>query len=358
MDHVGAGTLPSRPSESALAGRGVSSTRGGLAVGDFELPGEKEAPAMAGKTACEQLAAAVGAPDSEIIPAIFEALTDAKQAQLLLAAAPPATVAELAERTGLEAGEIEAMIDPLFKKGLLFKSRKPEAVRYYRPRHLVQLHDATGVAVYVKKMEEALPRPLLRVIPVNVSVEPSSQILAFDDIKELVDGARNLAVTRCSCRAIDGACEMPVDVCIQVDKAADYSIERGSGRQLTKQETLEMLKMCEEEGLVHVADNRRSLGLVICNCCGDCCINWTSLKYGSNKFAAPSRFRAAVDAEECNSCELCLDRCYFEAMSMDAESDLAVVDQENCMGCGLCQVICPTDAISMELARPEAFVPA
>jgi Pyruvate/2-oxoacid:ferredoxin oxidoreductase delta subunit/predicted transcriptional regulator len=333
---------------------------------------------MAEKTACEQLAAAVGAPDSKIIPAIFEALTDEREAQLLLAASPPATVAELSEKTGIESEEIERMIDPLFEKGLIFKSKKPEGVRYYRPRHLMQLHDATGVAVnipqkvldlwkehtrtewidYVKKLEESLPRPVLRVIPVNVSVEPSSQVLAFEDMKQLVDDARNLAVTRCSCRAIDGACGMPIDVCIQVDKAADYAIERGSGRQLTKQEAMEILEMCEQEGLVHVADNRRSLGMVICNCCGDCCINWTSLKYGANKFAAPSRFRATVAADECNACELCLDRCYFDALAVDDDSGVAVVDQENCMGCGLCAVVCPTDAISMELARPEDFVPA
>jgi Pyruvate/2-oxoacid:ferredoxin oxidoreductase delta subunit/predicted transcriptional regulator len=333
---------------------------------------------MAEKTACEQLAAAVGAPDSKIIPAIFEALTDEREAQLLLAASPPATVAELSEKTGIESEEIERMIDPLFEKGLIFKSKKPDGVRYYRPRHLMQLHDATGVTVnvpqkvldlwkehtrtewidYVKKLEESLPRPVLRVIPVNVSVEPSSQVLAFEDMKQLVDDARNLAVTRCSCRAIDGACGMPIDVCIQVDKAADYAIERGSGRQLTKQEAMEILEMCEQEGLVHVADNRRSLGMVICNCCGDCCINWTSLKYGANKFAAPSRFRATVAADECNACELCLDRCYFDALAVDDDSGVAVVDQENCMGCGLCTVVCPTDAISMELARPEDFVPA
>ncbi len=332
---------------------------------------------MAEKPSYQQLAAAVGAPDSKIVPAIFEALTSQQEAQLLLAAAPPATALELSERTGLAVEEIEEMIDPLFKKGLLFKSRKQDAVRYYRPRHLLQLHDATAVAPdipqkvldlwkqhtqsewidYVVKLEEVLPKPVLRVIPVNVSVEPSSQIMAFEDMKELVEAARNLAVTRCSCRAIDGACGMPIDVCIQVDKAADYAVERGSGRQLSKQETLELLEQCEQEGLVHVADNKRSLGLVICNCCGDCCINWTSLKYGTNKFAAPSRFRATVAAEECNSCEMCLDRCYFEALSVDEDQGTAAVDREKCMGCGLCQVVCPTDAIHLELARSEDFVP-
>jgi heterodisulfide reductase subunit A-like polyferredoxin len=98
--------------------------------------------------------------------------------------------------------------------------------------------------------------------------------------------------------------------------------------------------------------------MVICNCCGDCCINWTSLKHGSRKFAAPSRYRATVTADECNGCEVCIDRCYFDALAMDDDGDLAVIDEENCMGCGLCQVVCPTEAISMELTRDEAFVPA
>jgi Fe-S-cluster-containing hydrogenase component 2 len=53
-----------------------------------------------------------------------------------------------------------------------------------------------------------------------------------------------------------------------------------------------------------------------------------------------------------------VDRCFFEAMNMDEEEDLAIVTDESCMGCGLCQVVCPTDAITMEVARPEEFVPA
>jgi len=333
---------------------------------------------MAEKTPCEQLAVAIGAGDSKTIPAIFEVLTDEDEARLLLALAPPASVQEASERTGLSPQAIEAMIDPLFRKGLLFKSRKQEETRYYRVRNLVQFHDATLVAVdppqemldlwkrftkdewgeFERKFEEVLPGAVVRVVPINESIEPSSQVLAFDDLEELVEGAQRFAVTRCSCRVADGACGKAVEVCLQVGRAADYAIERGTGRELTKQETLEMLKKCGEEGLVHVADNRRSLGHVICNCCEDCCINWASLKTGLGKFVAPSRFRASVDEEECNGCELCLDRCFFEALTMDADDGLAVIDAEKCMGCGSCQVVCPTEAISMEVARPEDFVPA
>jgi Pyruvate/2-oxoacid:ferredoxin oxidoreductase delta subunit/predicted transcriptional regulator len=333
---------------------------------------------MAEPTLWEQLAQQIGAGDSKTVPAIFEVLTDEQEAKLLLAAAPPATIHELSEKTGIEADDIEKMIDPLFRKGLLFKSKKKEAIRYYRPRHLLQFHDATAVANdapremldlwkqytaeewddYAKKIENTLPNSVVRVVPVNVSIEPNAQILAFEDVRELITSARNLAVTRCSCRIIDGACGKPLEVCMQLDRAADYAIERGTGRKLSKEEAMSMLKMCEEEGLVHVTENKRALGTVICNCCSDCCINWPSLKAGLGNFAAPSRFRASVEVEDCNGCELCVDQCFFDAVSMEAEDRIALIDADNCMGCGLCQVVCPTDAINMEVARPEEFVPA
>jgi ferredoxin/predicted transcriptional regulator len=332
---------------------------------------------MAEKTINEQLAEQVGAGDSKIIAAIFGTLTDENEAKLVLAAAPPATVEDLSEKTGIPAGDVERMIEPLFRKGLLFKSKKKDGTRYYRVRHLLQMHDSTAVAIdpsremldlwkqymveewadFSRKFEEKLPNSVMRVVPVNVSLDLNTQILAFDDVKNLIDGANNLAVTRCSCRAIDGACGKDLDVCIQVDRAADYAIERGTGRQISKEETIELLKRCEEEGLVHVAENKKALGHVICNCCNDCCINWPSVRPEMGTFVAPSRYKAWVDAEECIGCDLCLERCYFKALSMEEDEEVAVVEADNCMGCGLCQVVCPTDAILLQEARPEEFVP-
>jgi Pyruvate/2-oxoacid:ferredoxin oxidoreductase delta subunit/DNA-binding MarR family transcriptional regulator len=321
----------------------------------------------------EQLAELIGAGDSKIVAAIFETLTDEDEARVLLAAAPPATVQELAERTGLEESEIEKMIDPLFKKGLLFKSRKAEGTRYYRVRSLGQFHDSSAVMIdppqkmldlWKQWMEEEWlevtrqrPRPGMRVIPVNVSVDFNSQILAFEDVRELIGRARIIAVTRCSCRAIDGACGEPLEVCMQLDKAADYAIERGTGRSLTDDEALDMLRMCEEEGLVHTAGNAKT-GHVVCNCCRDCCINWTSPSQALERFAAPSRFRASIQEEECTGCELCVERCFFDAMHMDEDGLMASVTEENCLGCGLCQVVCAPEAIVMREVRPQEFIPA
>ncbi|RJQ73215.1 MAG: 4Fe-4S ferredoxin [Desulfobacteraceae bacterium] len=332
---------------------------------------------MSAQTLYQQLAAAVGAGDSKYIPQIFEILTDEKAARLLLAASPPATVQELAGKAGLSEAEIEQRVGPLFSKGLLFKSKKADGTRYYRVRQVIQMHDATAVALdapramldlwktymaeefptYNRMVEEVLPRAAVRVVPVNQPVTAQSQILAFDDIRNIVEQARSLAVTACSCRRIDGSCGKPVEVCFQLDKAADYSIERGTGRPIDKEEVLKLIRQCEQEGLIHVSDNTRAPGHVICNCCSDCCLFWTSFKTGLGKFVAPSRFSARVDAERCSACETCLERCYFDAIAMQGENDTALVNPDKCMGCGLCQVTCPEEAIALKEVRPEAFIP-
>ncbi len=73
---------------------------------------------MTEETKFQQLAAVIGAENSTMVPQIIEALADEKEISLVLAASPPATVEELAEKTELPADDIERMIDPLFKKGL------------------------------------------------------------------------------------------------------------------------------------------------------------------------------------------------------------------------------------------------
>jgi NAD-dependent dihydropyrimidine dehydrogenase PreA subunit len=332
---------------------------------------------MADQSLYQQLAAAVGAADSRYIPKIFAILADEKEARLLLAASPPASVPELAAKSSLNEDEIRQRVDPLFRKGLLFKSSKADGMRYYRVRQVIQMHDATALALnapremldlwkvfmieefpqYNRVIEAMLPRPAVRVIPINRSITAQSQVLAFDDIRGIVGKARSIAVTPCSCRTIDGGCGKPLEVCFQLDKAADYAIERGTGRSIEKEDALEIMRRCEQEGLVHVSDNTRGPGHVICNCCDDCCLFWASFRTGLGKFVAPSRFCAQVDAGRCSGCETCLERCYFGAIQMTGPNDTTRVDPGKCMGCGLCLVTCPEEAITLKEVRPEDFVP-
>lgn len=330
---------------------------------------------MMDKILCRQLAEAVGAGESPLIQKIFEALVKDDEAKALLAAAPPATTEEIAQKTGIPPGTIKTMMESLFKKGLIFKSKKGEQMKYYRVKSIPQMHDSTvltpGISrevldlwkeymekewrEYGRKIVDFLPGPFVRVIPVNESIKPESRILAYEDVAKIIENAKTLSVTRCSCRVIDGACGKPLEVCIQVDRAAEYNLERGTGRALSKSEATEIVKMSEKEGLVHVVDNRQVVGHVICNCCKDCCLNWT-LMAGPKKWVSPSRFEAIADPDLCTGCETCLERCFFDAIAV--KDNLAVVDPGKCMGCGVCAGSCPTEALWLKEVRAADFVPA
>jgi Fe-S-cluster-containing hydrogenase component 2 len=245
-------------------------------------------------------------------------------------------------------------------------------MRYYRVKSVPQMHDATTLTPgisrevldlwkaymgkewpkYGQKIMDFLPGSLMRVIPVNESIEPGSRILAYEDVVKIIESAKTLSVTKCTCRVINGACGKPLEVCVQVDRAAEYNLERGTGRALSKGEAIEIMKKSEKEGLVHVVDNRQVVGHNICNCCKDCCLNWTLMK----KWVAPSRFEAVVDPDLCTGCETCLDRCFFDAIAV--KNDLAAVDPGKCMGCGVCAVACPTEALRLKEVRAADFVPA
>ena len=98
----------------------------------------------------------------------------------------------------------------------------------------------------------------------------------------------------------------------------------------------------------------------ICNCCHDCCIGLQIIRSREGaKFVAPSRFQAYIDEEACIGCEECLERCYFDALSMNEEGDepIAAVNTDKCVGCGLCAVVCPSEAIHFNEAHPVDFIP-
>jgi Pyruvate/2-oxoacid:ferredoxin oxidoreductase delta subunit/sugar-specific transcriptional regulator TrmB len=302
-------------------------------------------------------------------------IADEKECSILMAAFPAATVSELSQKTGIPGQEVQAMIRPMFLKGLLFSSKKEGDPRYYRVKTVPQFHDSSILwkgatkefhnlwKEYMEKewrefgkvVEAFLPKPVIRVIPVGATIESKARVLAFEDVREIINQARTLAVTPCTCRVIDGKCGKPVEVCIQINRAAEYALERGTGRALTQEEALRVLHLAEKEGLIHVADNRQSVDHVICNCCRDCCMNWRLPN--PQKFVAPSRFRASVNAEECMGCQTCLDRCFFDAISMAGDDPKACIDPEKCVGCGVCTIPCPTEAITLKAVRPPASIP-
>lgn len=328
---------------------------------------------MSEETVYAQLAEHIGHPQSRYLPEIFKLLADEKEARLLLAARIPAEIETLRNTTGFDAADIKKMISDLYYKGLIYKSKKPEGINYYCVRNVIQFHDATIIvdnpdqrmlalwrkydheewSDHLNQLCEFFPQPPIRVIPIDKSLDSSTRILPFEDITKVLDEAYSLAVTKCSCRVVHGECGHPIEVCLQVNKAADYAIDRGTGRRLDKTEAVKILKECSERGLVHNATNSKSVGMVICNCCEDCCENWP----GGRKFISPSRFMAAVSEYKCTLCEECIDRCFFDAISLDEEEGIIHVSEDDCMGCGICKTGCQEEAIQLIEVRQPDHIP-
>lgn len=323
-----------------------------------------------------ELAAKLQLGHSERVATIFSLVVDETSAKLMLAM--PGQPAELAEKTGLPLEEVETRLRDMFVKGVALKSRKVDPPSYYMVRNITQFHDASIVWPQATKeflaawrdfmdtewhdlaklAAQILPKPFSRVIPVGVSIQVRSQILDFESINEIIANASKIAVTNCTCRLTMGKCDRPLEVCLQVNRAADYTIERGSGRQIDKAEALEICRKAELEGLVHVTINKHDVDSFICNCCPCCCLALPELIKGGHKVVDPSRFVATIDAQECTGCGVCHERCYFGAISWsDGEGSASVVDRDKCMGCGLCLVTCPAECIGLEEARPQDFVP-
>jgi Pyruvate/2-oxoacid:ferredoxin oxidoreductase delta subunit len=326
-----------------------------------------------------QLAHAIGAKDSKLIPRLFQRICNFDEARLLLAASPPKTSEQLASEIGLPKEKIESMLSSLFVRGVMFKSTRPDGILYYRVRNIMQFHDATilwkdaprdfldlwkehtqeELPGYWVSVKNAMGRAPARVIPIGRTLAAQNQILAYEDVRALIEGAGSLAVTNCTCRVIDGKCGKPVEVCMQLGKAADYAIERGTGKGLTVEQALAVMKTAERAGLVHIVMNSSTGIHTICNCCSDCCWNWSTAAAKSLKVAAPSRFLAAVSDKLCTACGTCLEVCPFEAIVFAGDDQGRVkVSQDACMGCGVCAELCPEDAISLQEVRRPEFIPA
>lgn len=314
--------------------------------------------------------------DSDRIARLFEIIADETEADMMLAM--PADAPEIAEKFGMDVTEAEERLQELFMKGLAFKNKKTDPISYRMVRDFFQFHDATILwpgatqaffdlwveymdeewPQFAKMLEDAMPKPVMRIIPVNISVEARQAVLSFEDIKEMIDEAEIMAVTACTCRLTMKRCDREVYNCIQLNNGARYALERGTGREVNKEEAIELCRQAEEQGLIHSAFNTTKPGHVICNCCPCCCENFDILLKYNTKVVDPSRFKAVIDPDECTGCGVCHDACHFDAISWAAEEGGAsIVDAEKCLGCGVCQVQCPTEAISLDEVRPKDFIP-
>jgi ferredoxin len=143
------------------------------------------------------------------------------------------------------------------------------------------------------------------------------------------------------------------------------SVRPAAGRErpsLTKEQAMKATCEMEDHGQVKISPNSARI-TGTCNCCPDCCvIIWPMKNYGNiYELLAPSRFKAAIDAELCNGCQTCVERCHFDAVELrkvpGSKKMKSFILDEHCMGCGLCIYKCPQKAMHLEIVRPPEHIP-
>jgi len=59
-----------------------------------------------------------------------------------------------------------------------------------------------------------------------------------------------------------------------------------------------------------------------------------------------------VDKEKCTGCNICIERCPVDAISM--ENEKAKINMQECIHCGICHGVCPSEAVRHDSERiPE-----
>lgn len=362
---------------------------------------------MSSNDAVETLMASLGHSGSALLRPVLEALMTPEQAQMV--ATLPGTAAEVAEKTGGDAGKIQEVLDGLFFEGVVFPRGDFEKREFFRfARSVMQLHDATTATQKIDivkdrdffelwhtffmeefypvmgKSQEEYPAPFWRIVPAYKAVE-NLELAPQEDYRELLKAAKKIAVVPCACRnrteAVDEPCayteEQELWKCIQFGRAAEYVIKRGSGKELSLDEALDLCDHIEEDGLLHMWPNSTNMqASTSCNCCRDCCVFYVpaDMVGGSiGKVWAKSRFEAVIDQEQCDGCQDCIERCMFDAIELikpegkakaakktgkKSKKMKATVDSEKCWGCGVCFFACDeAKALTFKEVRPLEHIP-
>ncbi|WP_326907699.1 ATP-binding protein [Sedimentibacter sp. MB31-C6] len=73
-------------------------------------------------------------------------------------------------------------------------------------------------------------------------------------------------------------------------------------------------------------------------------MNQSSQAYNSDYYGLP---KAQINNELCTKCDLCRQKCRFDAIAVKEDY---TIDYFACEGCGVCEALCPVDAIKMKPA--------
>jgi len=281
------------------------------------------------------------------------------------------TPQEVASRLGEDPKEMREILKNLTKRGLIKAGRSntgglgygilPFVVGIYEYQisninaEFAQLFEDYHQQAFTKVLEIA--PTFHRVVPVNQTVRNDMAVEPYESATTIIENANAWGVVDCICRVqkklIGDPCEHPIDVCMIFNERPGVFDGSDVVKALTKDEAYATLKRAADAGLVHSISNSQDGHEYICNCCTcSCGVLRGIANVGIANSIARSSFINTVDEDLCAGCELCIDYCQFDALSLRPEDPFIQINQTNCVGCGVCVPHCPDEALRM-VRRPE-----
>jgi Pyruvate/2-oxoacid:ferredoxin oxidoreductase delta subunit len=353
----------------------------------------------------EQIAKKMGSPWSEEMEKILKTLYSSEEAEILLvfngAYMDRFTAQKIAKKLKRSVDEVQPILKEMARTQRLFSATKNDVTTYsmfplipglfelYFANHKRAVAEEEEVVkLFTEEYEKYYDQgyvvnsisssyPFMRVfvdqevindtvnrdkgalLTVNEEVDViKNKILPFEQVKTLVEKSHRVSVMDCACRTHmkihnNGVPvnDYPVNVCMNFNTFADYCIEQGFGRELTKEEALKTLTGAAEAGLVHTTQNVTEKTSFICNCDRDCCIMLRGIRQFDNPgMVATSNFLPEYDKENCIFCLKCIEICPMEIIELvdeDSKDQRISINTDRCIGCGVCAYNCPEEALSM-----------
>lgn len=279
----------------------------------------------------------------------------------------------IAKRAGIFIDEAEPILKTMAGKGLIFSTETEDGSALYQAVPWVVgiyefqvnkldkefVEDLAEYRRTIRKDNKPQPLPQMRTIPVGQSIQGNLEVLPYESAEELVMSQEKYAVAPCICRRraklMDSGCDAPEESCLIFGEWADYYVRNGQGRYLDRADVLNILTVADKSNLVLQPSNSKEISF-LCTCCGCCCgvlTRFKQLPKPSEAVASP--FIAKATPETCDGCEVCLDRCQMEALTLEDEH--VVLNSDRCIGCGLCVSTCPTGSLILERKSTSKHVP-
>jgi len=207
---------------------------------------------------------------------ILKRLISPEEAEIMLQLKPlPEKPADVAKRTGKDEKKLSDMLYDMSKRGLIMRGKGPDKETYYFLipwiigiyEHQLNNMSKENVELFEKYYQEGMApnwkdrkTGMVRVIPVQKEIEGKTEIQPYEKVSETIQKHTRFAVAECICRKqqrmLGHGCDKLLEACLSFGPGADFYIENGIGREITKDEAKKILAKAEEDGLVHCSTNK------------------------------------------------------------------------------------------------------